>query len=92
MLGSLTDAEDDGSFDTLEVEHHDGVSVMLYPIRNPGKLRHAQFRGGGCCGRVRKRRMVCRTKEVLQLLRNMQLRGRDRAITPNLSRLGWQGA
>jgi len=35
--------EDDGSIDTMAIEHHDGHIVAIYLTRNPEKLRHVRF-------------------------------------------------
>jgi RNA polymerase sigma-70 factor (ECF subfamily) len=35
--------EDDGSIDTMAIEHRDGRIVAVYMTRNPEKLRHVQF-------------------------------------------------
>jgi RNA polymerase sigma-70 factor, ECF subfamily len=35
--------EDDGSIDTMAVEHRDGHIVAIYLTRNPEKLRHVRF-------------------------------------------------
>ena len=35
--------EDDGSIDTMVIEHRDGRIVAIYLTHNPAKLRHVQF-------------------------------------------------
>jgi len=35
--------EDDGSIDTMAIEHRDGRIVAIYLTRNPEKLRHVRF-------------------------------------------------
>jgi RNA polymerase sigma-70 factor (ECF subfamily) len=35
--------EDDGSIDTMAIDHRDGRIVAVYMTRNPEKLRHVQF-------------------------------------------------
>lgn len=35
--------EDDGSIDTMAIEHRDGRIVGIYLTRNPEKLRHVRF-------------------------------------------------
>jgi RNA polymerase sigma-70 factor (ECF subfamily) len=35
--------EDDGSIDTMAIDHRDGRIVGIYLTRNPEKLRHVRF-------------------------------------------------
>lgn len=35
--------EDDGSIDTMAIEHRDGRIIGIYLTRNPEKLRHVRF-------------------------------------------------
>jgi RNA polymerase sigma-70 factor, ECF subfamily len=35
--------EDDGSIDTMAIEHRAGRIVAIYLTRNPEKLRHVRF-------------------------------------------------
>ena len=35
--------ENDGSIDTMAIEHHDGRIVAIYLTLNPDKLQHVQF-------------------------------------------------
>jgi RNA polymerase sigma-70 factor, ECF subfamily len=35
--------ENDGSIDTMAIEHYDGRIVAIYLTRNPEKLQHVRF-------------------------------------------------
>jgi hypothetical protein len=35
--------EDDGSVDTMAIDHRDGRIAAIYLIRNPEKLQHVRF-------------------------------------------------
>ena len=42
-LAGLVMREDDGSIDTMAIEHRDGRIVAIYLTRNPDKLQHVRF-------------------------------------------------